>query len=116
MTLHHVGIEIAPADVERATELFELLGFKRVDPPSTLAEFTWLERDGTQIHLMPDEHPIATPRGHLALVVPEFEPTLDRLRERGFELETRRNHWGSPRVVVIAPAGHRVELMAFPPA
>ena len=28
--LHHVGIEIAPAEVERAAELFELLGFARV--------------------------------------------------------------------------------------
>jgi catechol 2,3-dioxygenase-like lactoylglutathione lyase family enzyme len=115
VTLHHVGIEIAPADGERAAELFELLGFERVEPPPTLAEFTWLEREGTQIHLMPDEHPAAAPRGHLAVVVPDFEPTLERLRERGFELEARRNHWGSPRVVVIAPAGHRVELMAFPP-
>jgi len=115
VTLHHVGIEIAPADVERAAELFELLGFERVEPPSSLAEFTWLERDGTQVHLMPDEHPTAPAGGHLAVVVPDFEPTLERLRERGFELDPRRNHWGSPRVVVIAPAGHRVELMAFPP-
>jgi catechol 2,3-dioxygenase-like lactoylglutathione lyase family enzyme len=114
--LHHVGIEIAPADIERAAELFELLGFKRVEPPATLAEFTWLERDGTQIHLMPTEQPTAAPRGHLALVVPEFEAAVARLRERGFEVEERRAHWGAARASITAPAGHRVEVMAAPPA
>ncbi len=114
--LHHVGIEVAPADVERAAELFELLGFARVQPPPSLAEFTWLERGGTQIHLMPEPSPAAPPRGHLALVVPELEATLATLRERGFEVEAAREHWGVPRARVLAPAGHRVELMAAPPA
>lgn len=113
--LHHVAIEIAPAEVERAAELFELLGFARVQPPPTLAEFTWLEREGTQVHLMPTESPIAPPRGHLAVVVPEFESTLERLREHGFELEPARPHWRAPRARVLAPAGHRIELMAAPP-
>jgi hypothetical protein len=113
--LHHVGIEIHPSEIERAVELFELLGFERVESPSTLSEFTWLEREGSQIHLMPDKNPTASPRGHFALVVPELEWTLERLREHGFELEERRNHWGSPRFVVLAPGGHRIELMAFPP-
>lgn len=114
--LHHVGIEIAPEDVERAAELFELLGFERAEPPPTLAEFTWLEREGTQVHLMPDPDPIAPPRGHLAVVVPEFEATLSALREAGFEVEPAREHWGAARARVMAPAGHRVELMAAPPA
>ncbi len=34
--LHHVGIEVAPADVERTVELCELLGFELVEPPETL--------------------------------------------------------------------------------
>jgi catechol 2,3-dioxygenase-like lactoylglutathione lyase family enzyme len=114
--LHHVGIEVRPEEVERAVELFELLGFEQVQPPPTLSEFTWLEREGTQIHLMPEPSPTAAPRGHFALVTPELETTLERLRQRGFELEERRNHWGSPRFVVLAPGGHRVELMAFPPS
>jgi hypothetical protein len=113
--LHHVGIEVQPKEIGRAIELFELLGFERVQPPPSLGEFTWLEREGTQIHLMPEESPTAARRGHLALVVPELEWTLERLREHGFEPEQRRSHWGSPRFVVLAPSGHRVELMAFPP-
>jgi len=113
--LHHVGIEIAPADVERAAELFELLGFERVEPPASLAEFTWFERAGTQIHLMPEKQPTAPPHGHLAVVAPEFEATVERLRERGFAVESRRAHWGAARASVTLPPGHRVELMAAPP-
>jgi catechol 2,3-dioxygenase-like lactoylglutathione lyase family enzyme len=114
--LHHVGIEVVPADVERAAELFELLGFERVEPPSTLTEFIWLERGGTQVHLMPQKSPVAPPRGHLAIVAPEFEATLRALREAGFEVEPARDHWGAARARVLAPGGHRVELMAAPPA
>jgi catechol 2,3-dioxygenase-like lactoylglutathione lyase family enzyme len=113
--LHHVGIEIAPVEIERAVELFELLGFKRVEAPPTLAEFTWLEREGTQVHLMPEERPTVPSRGHLAVVAPDFEATVAQLRQHGFEVEPRGEHWGAPRVHAIAPGGHRVELMAATP-
>jgi catechol 2,3-dioxygenase-like lactoylglutathione lyase family enzyme len=114
--LHHVGIEVRPAEIERAAELFTLLDFERVEPPSTLAEFTWLERDGTQVHLMPEESPRVPSPGHLAVVTPDFDVTVARLREHGFEVEPRREHWGAPRALAFAPGGHRVELMAAPPA
>jgi hypothetical protein len=115
--LHHVGIEVAPADVERTVELLELLGFRRVPVPEGLGDgFTWLEREGTQVHLMHEEDPIVPPRGHLAVVAPAFEATLASLAERGFRPERRREHWGAPRAVVPAPGGQRVELMAAPPA
>ncbi|HXS35041.1 MAG TPA: VOC family protein [Solirubrobacterales bacterium] len=113
--LHHVGIETAPADLERAVELWQALGFVRVEPPLTLAEFIWLERDGTQVHLMPTDSPTVPPRGHTAVVVPDFEGALTELRERGFEVERRHEHWGAPRAIVIAPAGYRVEVMAARP-
>jgi len=113
--LHHVGIEVAPADVEAAAEFFELIGFARVEAPATLREFTWLERDGTQIHLMPEEESTVPSPGHLAVVAPDFDRTIARLRERGFEVEAKREHWGEPRALAIAPGGHRVELMAAPP-
>jgi hypothetical protein len=113
--LHHVGIEVAPADVEAAAAFFELIGFTRVEPPATLSEFTWLERDGTQVHLMPAEEPTVPSPGHLAVVAPDFDRTVARLRERGFEVESKREHWGQPRALAIAPGGHRVELMAAPP-
>jgi catechol 2,3-dioxygenase-like lactoylglutathione lyase family enzyme len=114
--LHHVGIELRAADVERAVEFFELLGFEQVEPAAALREgFTWLEREGTQVHLMHEAHPVVPPRAHLALVVPDFDATLARLHQHGFETGLRRQHWGAPRAHAIAPGGHRVELMAAPP-
>jgi catechol 2,3-dioxygenase-like lactoylglutathione lyase family enzyme len=113
--LHHVGIEVAPADIERSVELWQALGFSLVEPPASLREFTWLERDGTQVHLMPTESPTVPPRGHTAVVVADFERTLTILGEAGFEVERRREHWGAPRARALAPGGHRVELMAAPP-
>jgi catechol 2,3-dioxygenase-like lactoylglutathione lyase family enzyme len=113
--LHHVGIEVAPADLERSIEFWRTVGFTQVEPPPSLSEFTWLERDGTQIHLMPTESPTAPSRGHTAVVAPDFERAFANLLERGFEVERRREHWGVPRALAIAPSGHRVELMAAPP-
>ena len=114
--LHHTGIEVAPADIEAVVCFFELLAFERVEPPETLREFTWLERNGTQVHLMPEEEPTVPSLGHLAVVVDYFEGTVARVREAGFEIERKREHWGQPRALAIAPGGHRVELMAAPPA
>jgi catechol 2,3-dioxygenase-like lactoylglutathione lyase family enzyme len=113
--LHHVGIEVAPADIERTIELWQLLGFELVEPPASLSEFTWLERNGMQIHLMPTESPAVPPRGHTAVVVADFDRTFTELAERGFEVEHRREHWGVPRAVTISPSGHRIELMAAAP-
>jgi hypothetical protein len=114
--LHHVGIEVAPAEIEAAAGFFELLGFARVQPPETLREFTWLERDGTQVHLMPEPKPTVPLPGHLAVVVDDFDRTVAQVREAGFAVEPKREHWGVPRALAIAPGGHRVELMAAPPA
>jgi hypothetical protein len=115
--LQHVGIEIAPAEVERAVLLFELVGFERVEPPPALAEgFTWVEREGTQIHLMHDDDPTVPPRGHVAVHVPDYEPALDRLRANDFDPVPHSEHWGVPRSVVTLEGGQRVELMAAPPS
>jgi catechol 2,3-dioxygenase-like lactoylglutathione lyase family enzyme len=114
--LHHVALEIAPADVDRAVEFFTLLGFERVEPPPALAAgFTWLEREGTQVHLMHEEQPAVPLRAHLAVTIPNFNATLGCLHERGFETRPGREHWGAPRAHAVAPGGHRVELMATPP-
>lgn len=114
--LQHAGIEIVPSEVDRAVLLFELLGFERVEPPPSLAgAYTWVERQGTQIHLMHEDSPTVPPRGHVAVVVPDFEDATDRLRANDFDPKPHREHWGSPRAVVTLPGGQRVEMMAFPP-
>jgi hypothetical protein len=116
LTLQHAGIEIAPDEVGRAVEFFTLLGFARVEPPPSLAvDFTWVEKDGTQVHLIHEDEPTATRRGHLAVVVEDFDMALARLQEHGFEVERRREHWGAPRALASCPGGHHIELMATPP-
>jgi catechol 2,3-dioxygenase-like lactoylglutathione lyase family enzyme len=113
--LHHVGVEVAPSDLERSVRFWELVGFERVKPSPGLTEFTWLERGGTQIHLMPTEAPDVPRRGHVAVVAPDFEAAVTRLVDAGFEVDRRREYWGAPRAKAVAPSGHTVELMASPP-
>jgi catechol 2,3-dioxygenase-like lactoylglutathione lyase family enzyme len=113
--LQHVGLEVRPADLERSVEFWQTLGFALVEPPETLREYTWLERDGAQVHLMPSDSPAVPARGHTAIVARDFERDVAALRELGFDVEPRRKHWGAPRALAIAPGGHRVELMAAPP-
>jgi catechol 2,3-dioxygenase-like lactoylglutathione lyase family enzyme len=114
--LQHVAIEISPPDVEAAVGFFELLGFERVQPPPALREgFTWVQRGGTQIHLMHTGTPTVPRQGHLAFFVEDYEDTVAALREAGFALEFGREHWGAPRGKTTAPGGHLIELMAAPP-
>jgi catechol 2,3-dioxygenase-like lactoylglutathione lyase family enzyme len=114
--LQHVSVEVEPDKTARCAEFYELLGFVRVDPPPSLADSaTWLERRGTQVHLMHRDDPVRLPHGHLAVVVDQYPETVARLRDAGFDPEPRREHWGAPRSFVRDPAGNRVELMSAPP-
>lgn len=116
MTLHHAALETAPADREPLAAFFALLGFERVEPPPALRDRAfWLEREGTQIHVLFADAPVAPPQGHVAVVAPDYDAALERLRGAGFSPEPRAEHWSAPRCFVRAPGGHRVEVMAAPP-
>ncbi|HKI67670.1 MAG TPA: VOC family protein [Solirubrobacterales bacterium] len=116
LTLQHVTLEVNQTDIERSVEFWELLGFERVEPPAALAEtFVWMEHAGTQIHLERNRSPAVPPHGHAAVVVEDFDRTVERLRKAGFEVTPGREHWGAPRAKAVAPGGHVVELMAAPP-
>jgi catechol 2,3-dioxygenase-like lactoylglutathione lyase family enzyme len=115
--LQHVSIEVRPDQVEACVAFWALLGFEQVEPPESLRRFTWVERAGTQIHLMPFDDPVTTARGHAAVVVEDYDGALDRLRQHGFEPRPGSNAWGAPRSFVRDPAGNHVEVMAeAPPA
>ena len=112
----HVALETAPADGPAATAFWQELGFAVVPAPAGLRDrAAWLEREGTQIHLLWTDEPPVTQAGHVAVVVPDYDATLDRLRIAGFAVDPRTQHWGSPRAYVHAPGGHLVELMAAAP-
>jgi catechol 2,3-dioxygenase-like lactoylglutathione lyase family enzyme len=115
--LHHVAIPVKSGHLDACQAFYELLGFAPVTPPESLGDRArWLEREHSQIHLLIDEDAEPLPGGaHLALVVEDYDAAVAALRERGAEVEPRRRHWGSPRAFVRDPAGHRVEIMAWPP-
>ena len=113
--LQHVSIEVRPDHVEACVAFWALLGFEQVEPPESLRQFTWVERAGTQIHLMPFDDPVTTARGHAAVVVEDSEAALGRLREHGFETRDGSVAWGAPRSFVRDPAGNHVEVMSAPP-
>lgn len=117
MSVHHVALETAPADREPLAAFFVLLGFEAVDPPPALRDRAlWLERSGTQIHvLFADEGAVVPPQGHVAIVAPDYPDAMDRLRAAGFQPDRRTPHWGAERSFVRAPGGHRVEVMASAP-
>jgi catechol 2,3-dioxygenase-like lactoylglutathione lyase family enzyme len=117
--IQHVTHVVRPADIDACVAFYELLGFRPVEvPPGIAARALWLQSDepGTpsQVHLMPrdDGRPGI---GHFALVCPDYDHALQRLRGAGHAVDPRREHWGSPRSYVRDPAGNLVELMAWPP-
>jgi glyoxalase/bleomycin resistance protein/dioxygenase superfamily protein len=115
--LHHVALETRPADVDDAVAFWRILGFSLVDAPPTLTgTATWLERNGTQIHLLYAEEPTVAPQGHPAVVVEDFDSVYAAVEAAGHPIERRREHWGAPRARAVSPGGHQVELMAAPPS
>jgi catechol 2,3-dioxygenase-like lactoylglutathione lyase family enzyme len=114
--LQHVSIEVAPSDRERMLEFWEAVGFRRVEAPEALGGYVdWVEREGTQIHFIYTEEATVPLLGHPAVVAPEFEETLQRLEQAGFETEEHAALWGARRVFATAPGGQKVELMESPP-
>jgi catechol 2,3-dioxygenase-like lactoylglutathione lyase family enzyme len=114
--LHHVSLEVPPEEAERMVEFWRAVGFEPVDAPGELAGMvSWVEREGTQIHLIHTPGATAPALGHAAVVPPDFDDALARLTAAGFEVEPARELWGEPRAFALAPGGHRVELMRAPP-
>jgi catechol 2,3-dioxygenase-like lactoylglutathione lyase family enzyme len=114
--IQHVALEVAPSRVEACVAFYALLGFEQVEPPDSLRDrAVWVSRAGTQVHLLFADDPQTLPAGHVAVVVDDYPLAVERLGEAGFDVDPRREHWGSPRSYVRDPAGNLVELMAFPP-
>jgi catechol 2,3-dioxygenase-like lactoylglutathione lyase family enzyme len=114
--IHHVALEVREGDADACVAFWALLGFTEVEPPGTLRERSrWVQRAETQIHLLFTDDPVAPPQGHVAVVARDYDATLAALRDAGFDPDPRHEHWGSPRCFVRDPAGHRVEVMQFPP-
>src|SRR3954470_11435781 len=96
--LQHVTIELQRDQVDACVGFYALLGFEQVEPPESLAgRATWVERGGTQVHLMPMDDPVVPPSGHHAVLVDHYDATFGALRDAGFDPEPRKEHWGAKR-------------------
>jgi catechol 2,3-dioxygenase-like lactoylglutathione lyase family enzyme len=114
--LHHVSLEVRPGELERTVELFETIGFERVEAPEPIAEYVvWLEREATQVHLIQTPEPTVMPLGHPAFVARDHDAALAALRGAGFEVEESSELWGEPRAFATLPGGQKLEIMAAPP-
>ena len=117
--LQHVSLEVPAPEGDASVEFWAMLGFESVEAPEAIADYVrWVERSGTQIHLILTDPASATvpELGHCAVVIEDFGETLERLRSAGHEVAEARELWGARRAFAVAPGGHRVELMASPPA
>jgi catechol 2,3-dioxygenase-like lactoylglutathione lyase family enzyme len=114
--LQHASLEVTRDRIADCVAFWQLLGFTPMEPPPKLRErFTWVEREGTQIHLIPVDDPVAAREGHVAVVAPDYEGALAALRGAGFAPSDGENAWDAPRSFVRDPAGHLVEVMSRPP-
>jgi len=83
--LQHVSIETRRDDAEACASFYELIGFRRVEAPESLRDRAlWVERAGTQVHVMFADDPVVPPNGHHAVVVDDYDATLAALRDAGF--------------------------------
>jgi catechol 2,3-dioxygenase-like lactoylglutathione lyase family enzyme len=114
--LHHVSIEVLPGDADGLGELLEAIGFERVEAPDALGDsVVWFGRKGTQVHLIVTEGATVPVLGHAAFAVDDFDAAVVAVRARGFTFDEAQELWGERRGFVLAPSGHRMELMAAPP-
>ena len=116
--LQHVSIEVPPADAARFAEMLELIGFAEVEaPPELGGMIPWFEREGTQVHVIVTAGATVPLLAHAAFVARDFEADVAALQAAGFEVESHQQLWGARRSFILAPGGHRVELMeSAPPA
>jgi catechol 2,3-dioxygenase-like lactoylglutathione lyase family enzyme len=114
--LQHVSLEVPPDQAKQMVEFWGLLGFQPAKAPEPIAPYvTWLQRQGTQIHLIHTDSATVPSLGHAAVVAEDFDATVDRVRDAGFEVDEAQDLWGAKRAFAVGPGGHRVELMASPP-
>jgi catechol 2,3-dioxygenase-like lactoylglutathione lyase family enzyme len=114
--LQHATLEVRAEEAEACVRFWGLLGFEQVTPPPALRDrFTWVERHGTQIHLVPVDSPVTAREGHVAVVAEDYEAALAALSAAGFEPRPGSNAWDAPRSFVRDPVGHLIEVMSAPP-
>ena len=119
--IEHVTRQIQRSQLSACIRFYGLLGYEQTQVPQGIeGRAVWLAESGAdppgpRLHLQfADDVQVPEP-GHVAFVIAAYEQTLESLRAAGFEVDRRREHWGSPRAYVRDPASNLVELMARAP-
>lgn len=114
--LHHVSLEVLPDEADRFGEVLAAIGFERIEAPAALGDAVlWFGRTGTHVHLIVTEGAVAPMLGHAAFVVDDLDQAIEKLSAIDVKFTESRQLWGERRGFVLAPSGHRIELMAAPP-
>ncbi len=112
--IEHVHIT-APEELQKeVADWYRVcLGLEEIEKPAgTKDSGAWFGAGSQEIHLSIDEHnPPKT--AHFALVVDDFEPVVDALREQGCHVEQASPIPGRHRFYTRDPAGNRVEVVHF---
>jgi catechol 2,3-dioxygenase-like lactoylglutathione lyase family enzyme len=109
--IHHVSLECHRDDRDALHAFWAALGFTPVDAPPSLADRAdWVQSGATQVHLLWAEDPVVPRKGHVAVQVADHDAAVAALRDGGFAVEAREQHWGAPRSYATCPAGHTVEV------
>src|SRR3954464_3017293 len=96
--LQNASLEVPPDRVRECVAFWQMLGFEEMEPPPRLGgRFTWVQREGTQIHLTPGVDRMNRREGPVAVVAPDYETSLRLLLDAGFELRAGSNAWDAPR-------------------
>ncbi len=117
--IHHAGLEVRAGAADAEVGFWALLGYTQVEPPapSLARRSRWVQdAGGSQIHLLLVEAPVVPAAGHVAIVAEDYDAAVSALRGAGHEAADRERYWGARRTQVVSPGGHRVEVMAAPPA
>jgi catechol 2,3-dioxygenase-like lactoylglutathione lyase family enzyme len=119
--IQHVTRQIQRSQLSACLRFYELLGYEQTDVPQGIeGRAVWLVKPGADppgphLHLQFADDVQVPDQGHVAFVVAPYDETLESLRAAGFDVDRRREHWGSPRAYVRDPASNLVELMARAP-
>jgi catechol 2,3-dioxygenase-like lactoylglutathione lyase family enzyme len=117
--IQHVTRTIRPTQLSDCLAFYSLLGLRPAQVPAGIAgRAEWLQWPehgaASQLHLMLDDDAVPD-AGHFAIVCPDYEETVQRLRRAGHKVDPRREHWAASRSYVRDPAGSLVELMERAP-
>jgi lactoylglutathione lyase len=121
----HLGLRVA--ELERSLAFYTAVGYEVVGrvPETPIGELTMLKLPGDEFVTLELVHDPSDARSapttglsHFVIAVESMEATVDRLRDRGLEVEAPTSPDDSADFLtssIVDPDGNRIELVQWPP-